>query len=308
MSLEPSNRPRIKRWIRRASLRLGLGLGIGAVTTCLVAWCVAGALVAPAQRAIGLPPSDLPIESISLASQSGATLSGWHLRARESQGVVVLLHGIRSDRTSMLQRARALHTRGFSSVLIDLQAHGESEGQRITIGYLEKHDAVAAVEFARSQHPGAKIGIIGVSLGGAAALLASPLNVDALVIESVYSDIQVAFKNRVQAKLGVFASIPTAMLAWQLKPRLGISTSDLRPIESLPDVDCAILIAGGTSDLHTRASETRQMFNQAPQPKQLWLAEGLGHEDLYRAAPRPYETQVFGFLERYLTGNSSRSD
>ncbi|MDG2359568.1 MAG: hypothetical protein P8M20_07945 [Planctomycetaceae bacterium] len=63
-----------------------------------------------------------------------------------------------------------LHGEGYSVVMIDLQAHGEIFGTQITSGHLEKHDARAAVEFARNQHSNESIG---VSLGGAYALLAS---------------------------------------------------------------------------------------------------------------------------------------
>ena len=51
--------------------------------------------------------------------------------------------------------------------------------------------------------PGEKIGAIGSSLGGAAALLGPhPLPVDALVLESVYPDIGAATGNRIRAVLG----------------------------------------------------------------------------------------------------------
>lgn len=66
----------------------------------------------------------------------------------------------------MLDRARWLHDEGYSSLLIDLQAHGESTGNHITGGYLEKHDVASAVKFARNRHPTESIGVIGVSLGG----------------------------------------------------------------------------------------------------------------------------------------------
>lgn len=115
-----------------------------------------------------------------------------------------------------------LHGEGYSVVMIDLQAHGESFGTQSTIGHLEKHDARAAVEFSRNQHPNESIGVIGVSLDGAYALLASPRGIDALIIESVYPDIESAVNNRVAARPGLLASIPAWLLLMQLEPRLGI--------------------------------------------------------------------------------------
>ena len=155
-----------------------------------VSWFVAGALVAPSPRTVGAPPADLNAVSISLESESGSLVSGWHARSNLNNGVIVLLHGIRSTRLSMLERARILHHAGYSTVMIDFQAHGESPGDAITVGFLEKYDVRAAVQFARTEHPDEPIAVVGVSLGGAATLLASPLDIDAVVLESVYLEQQ----------------------------------------------------------------------------------------------------------------------
>jgi len=200
-------------------------------------WLVAGQLVASRPQKIGLPPADLRATSISLESESGATIAGWHVASDDRRGVIVLLHGIRGSRVSMLERAHLLHAVGYSIVMIDLQGHGESSGEQITIGHLEKHDARAAVEFARRQHPDEPIGVIGVSLGGASALLASPLGIDALVIESVYPDIESAINNRVAARLGPLSGLPAKLLLMQLEPRLGIEKSQLRPADHISDTE-----------------------------------------------------------------------
>ena len=273
----------------------------GLVLVGLIAsWVVAGWLVAPQPGVIGDPPTDLPATSFSLASDSGTTVAGWHIPSQNSKGVVVLLHPIRGSRLSMLERARLLYTEGYSIVMIDLQAHGESPGRQITVGHLEKHDARAAVEFARGKHPNEPIGVVGVSLGGASALLASPLGIDALILESVYPNINAAVHNRVAIKLGPLSLIPAELLLVQLKPRLGISPSQLQPIDHLPNVGCPVLIVSGTDDRHTSALETREMFSVARQPKELWLVDGAAHVDLYRLSPEEYETRVVGFLKQHM--------
>lgn len=270
------------------------------VVGLVASWIVGGWLVAPQPCAIGEPPSDLPATSISLASDSGATVSGWHLRAEGGEGVVVLLHPNRGSRLSMLQRARLLYGAGYSIVMIDLQAHGESPGGHITMGHLEKHDARAAVEFARQEHPNEPIGVVGVSLGGASALLASPLRIDALVLEAVYPTIEEAVHNRVAAKLGPLSSIPAELLLVQLRPRLGISASQLRPIDHLPKVGCPVYLIAGAEDRHTPTAETRAMFAATRQPKALWLIDGAVHEDLHRVSPVEYKTRIVGFLNQHM--------
>lgn len=270
------------------------------VVGLIVSWMVAGALVAPASRDIGDAPADLPATPIFLVSDSGSTVKGWHIRSSSPRGVIVLLHGIHESRLTMLERARFLTDAGYAIVMIDFQAHGESPGQQITVGHLEKHDVRAAVKYARKVHPGERIGVIGVSLGGASALLASPLEIDALVLESVYPDIQAAIHNRVAARLGPLSYVPTEILLVQLKLRLGIDRSQLRPIDFISKVDCPVFVISGSEDLHTTPVETERLLSAAAEPKESWLVDGAAHVDLCRVAPEEYRERILKFFEKHL--------
>ncbi|PNY33610.1 alpha/beta hydrolase [Rhodopirellula baltica] len=200
----------------------------------------------------------------------------------------------------MVDRAQMLYEAGYATVLIDFRGHGESGGQQITFGNLERFDATAAVEFARQAHPELPIGVIGVSLGGASAVLASPLDIDALVLESVYSTISDAVENRVRIRLGPIAPLASAALLFQLRYRLGIPSDALVPIDHVADVKCPVLILSGREDQQTTEVETRRMFEAASEPKSLWLIDGVGHKDLYRYAGDAYRERVLEFLDAHL--------
>ena len=100
----------------------------------------------------------------------------------------------------MLGRAKLFHDRGYSTLLIDLQAHGESPGEAITAGYRERLNVIAAIEWIKKRNPKHKIGVVGWSLGGAAALLADSQDIDALVLELVYPTISEAVDNRIGSR------------------------------------------------------------------------------------------------------------
>ncbi len=190
---------------------------------------------------IGPAPPGLHAENVTIRSTSGATLRGWFIAGRPGGGAVVLMHGVRSNRLSMVERARLLSAAGFAVLLFDFQAHGESDGARITFGHLESLDAAAAVAFVRQLLPDERIGAIGTSLGGAAALLGpAPLPVDALVLESVYPDIGAATANRIRVvlgpALGAIVARPLAdLFELLLPPVLKLDPADLRPIDHIAD-------------------------------------------------------------------------
>jgi uncharacterized protein len=289
-------------WMRSAAGAVLLGLIAGA-------GAVAGTgfyLSAPAPAVIGPPPTDLPAETVTINSASGATLRGWFVAGRFGGGAAVLLHGVKGNRLTMLRRARLLLSEGFSVLLFDFQAHGESTGARITFGRLESMDAASAVAFMRQRMPNERVGAVGSSLGGAAALLGpQPLPVDALVLESVYSDIGTAIGNRVRVvlgqTLGSLAARPAAALfELVLPPFLGMRPVDLRPIDHISRVTAPLLIASGVLDDRTTIAETVSMFDRAPEPKIIWAVEGAGHYDLEAYTPDEYRRRVVGFLAAHL--------
>lgn len=274
-------------------LALALASGVAA------AWFAGERLAAPSRRPVEAP-GDMPVEAVSTPSDSGATLKGWVINPA-GRAAVVLLHGIRASRFHMIPRARLLAKAGYAVVMFDLQAHGESGGKHITFGFLERKDAIAAVQFARHRFPGKSVGVIGVSLGGASALLAgNELGADALVLEAVFPTIEEAVKDRIELVCGHYMRWLHPALMCQLKPRAGCGAADLRPIENVGTLRAPKLFMGGTRDRHTKIEETRELFRRACEPKELWEVEGARHEDLLAFAPADYERYALGFLGKHL--------
>jgi uncharacterized protein len=253
--------------------------------------------VCPMRGTLGPPPTDLGATPISFPSRSGATLRGWFAPGVPGHGAILLVHGIHADRRVMLGRARFLHRAGYTVLLFDLQAHGESTGDRITFGAKESLDVRSAIDVLHTKAPGEHVGVIAVSLGGAAAILGPPLDANALVIESVYPTIAQATRNRVGL---VFAPL----LLWQLRPRLGLRLNDLRPIDHIGQVRLPIFVMSGEQDRHTTPEESRAMFDAARAPKEFWLVPGAAHEDLHAIAGLEYEQRVLAFLHRSGVGGS----
>jgi pimeloyl-ACP methyl ester carboxylesterase len=184
--------------------------------------------------------------------------------------------------------------------MIDLQAHGESFGDQITLGYLEKLDVRAVVEYVKSELPNRKIGIVGWSLGGASALLASPLGVDAMVLEAVYPTIEHAVYDRIDMRIGIGKHIAAPFLLAQLPLRLGISANELMPIDFVEKIDCPLMILAGDKDLHTPIDESQMMLKAANEPKELVVFEGASHVDLLHHDKLLYGSKVLQFLRTNL--------
>ncbi len=264
-------------------------------------WVAGSQLTAAKNYPIGPAPAELGAESVAFND-----IHGWFISANHNQMCVLLLHGVRADRKDMLDRANFLKHAGFSSLLIDLQAHGESQGKQITFGYRESDDAKAAVRYLRQARGCKKVAAIGISLGGAATLLgAAPAKVDALVLESVFPTIEDAITNRVAVYLGKLAPVVAPLLIKQIPYRLHIPLAALRPVDAIKNNHAPVLVMGGSADDLTPPKETAQLYRQALSPKELWMIQGAAHVDFYGFAGAVYAQKVTAFLQKYLLARAA---
>jgi alpha-beta hydrolase superfamily lysophospholipase len=279
-----------RRWLRAASAGLlFIILAVGGF-----AWWLGGAFIASANHAVPMP-ADFPAVTVSIPGV-GHAIAGSLRDLGPATPVVLLLHGMGGDRRSMLPRARLLVAAGISVLLIDLQGHGETPGEHITLGWRESDDVRVALEWLRERGPARRIGVIGVSLGGAAFLLGeAPPQVDALVLEAVHPRLRRAIENRVGRWFA-------PLLLIQVEPRLGVRIAKLNPVRHIAAVDAPVLVVGGARDTDTTEEETRALFAAAREPKELWIVPGAGHEDFSRIDADGYRRHVVEFLRRHLGG------
>ena len=267
------------------------------------AWFTGTSLMEPSRHAVNPPPKDLPCTPVSFKSSSGAEIKGWYVPVADAHKAVLLLHGSGGDRTSMLDYARFLRAAGYATLLIDFRAHGESTGDTRTFGWYESKDAISAVAWMKQRLPGAKVAVIGTSLGGASALLAKDaLHADAIIAQSVYGNLREAIWNRVDMRCGTWAANAfSCLLTFQVPLRLGLDIDEVSPAKAAAFTSCPVFVIHGTEDRHAHLVEGRAIFDACPSPqKQWWAVPGAGHVDLCTYAGDEYRNRVLAFLDGAL--------
>lgn len=271
------------------------------ITVTVVIIGIGEVMTGPASTAVESLSSDFPVEAVQIPLDTGSSVHGWLARGARGGGVVLLVHSIRSNRLEMLSRARFLNRQGYGVLLIDLQAHGETPGKRITFGVRESEDVEAAVIFLRKTFPYERIAAIGVSLGAAAIVLAKhSLKLDAVVLESLHPTIEEAIENRLRLHLGVYGPALLPLVLTQLSFYLDVPIDQLDPITRIGDLNAPLLLIAGSNDEHTKAPETERLFSAARQPKDIWVVPGAGHFNMHSYAGREYEDHISDFLDRHL--------
>ncbi len=259
-------------------------------------------ITGPAATATETLLTDLPVQSVRIPTSDDIDVHGWLIHGEKGNGAILLVHSIRSNRIEMLSRARFLNAQGFHILMIDLQAHGETPGTRITFGSLESENIEAAINFLHNTFPNERIGAIGVSLGAAAIVLAKyDLKLSAVVLESLHPTIEEAVENRLRLFLGEIGTLFLPLILAEITFFTDTSIEALSPITHIHDLNSPILFIAGTHDKHTPPVETERLFASAREPKEIWIVPGAGHFNMHEYAGKTYEKNVLEFLSYYLS-------
>ncbi|MDB5105196.1 MAG: putative lipase [Fibrobacteres bacterium] len=250
-------------------------------------------------------PAEPGFRRIEIKEVDGKATVAWLLDGR-GRKAFILAHGNGSDRNSMVPRALYFHDLGYTVLLPDLHGHGETRGNRKTFGIEEGKDIRNAFLYLRETAGKDWIGGLGTSLGGAAILNAEVNGTpfDALILESVFSDIRTAARHRLETWFGKAGRFLSPLLVAQIPIWLGVPADELSPLHWAESVRCPTLVLSGSMDERAQPWEAEALFRNLPvSEKAIRFFDGAGHVDLFKNAGGGYREEVESFLVRIAPGS-----
>lgn len=254
--------------------------------------------IKPAKTVSNETPADfgLEFESFKLATSDNLKLDAWHVpAAKKTNRSVIVLHGYPYDKGSVLKSSLFLQG-DFNLLFLDFRYLGRSEGGYTSLGYHERKDVKAAVEYLskRSQ----SIGIYGRSMGGSAALMGADENVKAIFADSPYASVESLLRERYGSS-GIMQPVSIAIMKALSRLLLGISISEISAEKSVRFLDVPILILHGTADEQVPVGNAHSLKAANPEIE-LWIIEGLNHNDERNFSGSGYEERVRSFFRKNL--------
>lgn len=241
-----------------------------------------------------------------ITSEDGLALRASFL-AHEAPGnkVAILAHGLGHSREQMIPYARVFKSWGYSVLMPDARAHGESEGTTIGYGWLDRHDYQQWIQQVIDLR-GADVQIVlmGISMGAATVLATAgedlPANVKAVVADSGYASILGEAQFRLHHKYHVPAH-PTMSLANQYS-RLdaGYRLADGDIADQLRHTQLPVFLIQGANDQTVPVENLDVLYQAAAGPKRKYRHPSAAHIATRAADPAKYDQLVADFLQSYV--------
>ncbi len=211
----------------------------------------------------------LDFEDLEIETEDGERLHGWWVPASAEpvHAHVLLCHGNAGNVGDRVLHAALLSAAGLDVLLFDYRGYGRSTGRPSEDGTHRDAHAARAALLSRPDVDPARVVHLGESLGGAVALeLALQHPPAGLVLMSTFTSVRDMARRH-------YPVVPPPLVP------------DAYPsLRRVPRLRAPLLVLHGDRDEIVPLLHAEALFEAAPEPKDLQVIEGVGHNDLVTRA------------------------
>src|ERR1700678_884862 len=246
-------------------------------------------------------PFPFPIPGVA------APREGFFFPGLRGAPTIIVCHGYGSQRSDVLTLVSALQDQQFNVFLFDFAGHGNNP-PGTTLGYREAGELRAAIQAlsTRDDVDPSRFGLWGVDMGGYVVLEVATTDprVRAFIVDDAYSDPRIFVQSEVKKSgltilplVGKFSDIGFRVMNYQFKSQPPVNAQLVRT-KGVPKLFFV------SEDRQVLATETMNLFNRAPDPKQV-IRTNAAYSVMSDDSRKNYETQVVGFFLQNLPPTSA---
>ncbi|MEZ3495268.1 MAG: alpha/beta hydrolase [Lachnospiraceae bacterium] len=195
--------------------------------------------------------------------------------------------------------------RGYAMLLPDARAHGESEGEYIGFGCLDRKDALVWIHWL-IQEVGEDVEIVlhGTSMGGATVLMTSglelPAQVKGIVSDCGFTSPKEVFTHVLNSMyhLPAFPVIQGADI--MNKKLAGYGMDECNAKREVAHAKIPILFIHGSNDTFVPTHMCNEIYDCCASPKKKLIVEGAAHAESYYKDTEKYEQALNEFFDEIM--------
>lgn len=244
---------------------------------------------------------------VSFISTDNITLSALLIQRPNPKANLLLCHGYRGNKELMYSYIDMFPE--YNILMFDFRAHGQSGGSITSIGYHESKDVIAGAKYLREQTATQSstqlpLIVLGVSMGGAAAVKAAELDpglADAIIIDSSYASLSsIALKGFTKkAHLPQYPFYP--IVTWMFRYLAQCDVTKMLPEKSVRSITVPIFFIHSCDDSYISPSCAIKLYANAQNKKsKIWIGPPCRHGLLRNYYSELYKKKIIKFLNDAL--------
>ena len=244
-------------------------------------------------------------QDLWLESDDGLDLHALYAPVEGSHSYVILCHGYGNQAAGMQEYGQHFYEQGYSVLMPNARASGDSEGAYMGMGWPERRDIVKWANTLVKSDPQAKIALFGVSMGAATVMMVSgeadlPANVKCVVEDCGYTSVWDEFTAQLKELYGIppVPVLSAASLVTRL--RAGYFLGEASALAQVKKSATPTLFIHGDKDTFVPFSMLDELYNAASCEKEKLVVEGAEHAKSREVDPELYWGTVDAFLNRYM--------
>ncbi|MDR1128262.1 MAG: alpha/beta hydrolase, partial [Treponema sp.] len=182
---------------------------------------------------------------------------------------------------------------GFNVLMPHARSHGSSEGRYSGFGWLERLDYLRWVDWARERRPGARIVLHGLSMGGAAVMMAAgesplPPELKAVIDDCGYTSMEEELRHQMKARFHFAGGSLLKAASRVCRRKAGYSFEEVSSVGQLRKSRLPLLVIHGEEDDFVPFSMAKVLFDASPLPperKEYYPVPGAAHGEAFLINP-----------------------
>lgn len=243
----------------------------------------------------------LDCEQVEIQSADGIKLVGhWYFKGNPRR-VIIAMHGWRSSWSHDFGLiADFWHNNGCAVLYAEQRGQGNSGGDYMSFGLLERYDCLDWINWVNERTGGAfPIYLNGISMGASTVLMAAglelPENVHGITADCAFTSPDEIWRHVVENNFHLPYGLYSSVAYDIFKRKLKVDSKSYSCTEAMKKCKVPVLFVHGTDDRFVPIKMTYDNYKACAAPKRLFIVPGAEHGLSYVVDTKGFQSAVKNF-------------